>query len=80
MSGAEYFGKLTEIKNGSQFTSSEFQQFMGLIGVKHIKTTSYHPSSNEIAERFVQVLKSCLFVVSICISLFDTGKFTICSV
>jgi transposase InsO family protein len=26
--------------NGSQFTSSEFQQFMGLNGIKHIKTTN----------------------------------------
>ena len=46
--------------NGSQFTSSEFQQFMGLIGVKHIKTTSYHPSSNEIAERFLQSFKQAM--------------------
>ena len=43
--------------NGPQFTSSEFQQFMGLNGVKHIKTTSYHSSSNGIAERFVQSFK-----------------------
>jgi transposase InsO family protein len=38
--------------NGSQFTSSEFQQFMGLNGIKHIRTTPYHPSSNGLAERY----------------------------
>ena len=46
--------------NGPQFTSSEFQQFMGLNGVKHIKTTSYHSSSNGIAERFVQSFKQAM--------------------
>jgi hypothetical protein len=43
--------------NGPQFTSSEFQQFMGLNGIKHIKITPYHPSSNGLAERFVQSFK-----------------------
>ena len=46
--------------NGPQLTSSEFQQFMGLNGVKHIKTTSYHSSSNGIAERFVQSFKQAM--------------------
>ena len=48
--------------NGSQFTSSEFQQCMGLNGIKHIviKTTSYHPSSNGLAERFVQSFKQAM--------------------
>ena len=47
-------------KNGSQFTSSEFQQFMELNGIKHIKTTPYHPSSNVLAERFVQSFKQAM--------------------
>jgi transposase InsO family protein len=48
--------------NGPQFTSSEFQQCMGLNGIKHIviKTTSYHPSSNGLAERFVQSFKQAM--------------------
>jgi transposase InsO family protein len=33
---------------------------MGLNGVKHIKTTSYHSSSNGIAERFVQSFKQAM--------------------
>ena len=43
--------------NGPQFTSSEFQQFMGLNGIKHIKITSYHPSSNGW---FVQSFKQAM--------------------
>ena len=43
--------------NDPQFTSCEFQQFMGLNGIKHIKITPYHPSSNGLAERFVQSFK-----------------------
>jgi transposase InsO family protein len=37
-----------------------FQQFMGLNGIKHIKTTPYHPSSNGLAERFVQSFKQAM--------------------
>ena len=54
--------------NGPQFTSSEFQQFMELNGIKHIKTTPYHPSSNVLAERFVQSLKQAM-----CASKNDSG-------
>ena len=46
--------------NGPQFTSSEFQQFMDLNGIKHIKTTPDHPSCNGLAERFVQSFKQVM--------------------
>jgi transposase InsO family protein len=46
--------------NGHQFTSSEFQQFMDLNGIKHIKTTPDHPSCNGLAERFVQSFKQAM--------------------
>ena len=46
--------------NGPQFTSSEFEQFMKANGIKHIKTSPYHPSSNGEAERFVLTLKQAL--------------------
>ena len=43
--------------NGPQFTSNEFSVFMKSNGVKHIKCSPYHPSSNGAAERFVQTFK-----------------------
>ena len=46
--------------NGSVFTSQEFTNFVKLNGIDHIKTAPYHPSSNGLAERAVQVLKKGL--------------------
>lgn len=46
--------------NGPQFVSSEFSEFMRENGVKHIRTSPYHPSSNGEAERFVQTFKRAL--------------------
>ena len=46
--------------NGPQFISEEFKQFMSANGVKHIKSSPYHPASNGAAERIVQTLKLAL--------------------
>ena len=46
--------------NGSQFTSQEFADFMKRNGIKHIKSTPYHPSTNGLAERFVQTFKRAM--------------------
>ena len=46
--------------NGPQFTASEFELCMTANGVKHIRTSPYHPSSNGEAERFVRVFKHAL--------------------
>jgi len=43
--------------NGSNFTSSEFQEFMKRNGIKHIKVASNHPASNGLAERVVRIFK-----------------------
>ena len=46
--------------NGSQFTSQEFAEFMKRNGIKHIKSTPYHPSTNGLAEQFVQTFKRAM--------------------
>ena len=43
--------------NGSCFTSTEF---MKKNGIEHITTSPYHPSSNGMAERTVQLVKKGL--------------------
>ena len=48
--------------NGAVFTSQKFTDFVKLNEVDHIKTAPYHPSSNGLAERTVQVLKKGLFL------------------
>ena len=40
--------------NGPQFISDDFTTFMKMNGIKHIRSSPYHPSSNGAAERFVQ--------------------------
>jgi hypothetical protein len=37
--------------NGPSFISEDFKQFMKKNGIQHIRTSPYHPSSNELAER-----------------------------
>ena len=46
--------------NGPQFVSEEFAAFMKINGVKHIKCSPYHPSSNGTVERFVQTFKKAM--------------------
>ena len=46
--------------NGPQFTSYDFQHFCKANGIKHIRTAPYHPSSNGLAERFVQTFKQAM--------------------
>ncbi|CAC5425906.1 unnamed protein product [Mytilus coruscus] len=46
--------------NGPQFVSAEFQTFIKMNGITHIKSASYHPATNGLAERFVQTFKQSL--------------------
>ena len=45
------------LDNGMGFTVSEFNSFLKLNGITHLKSVLYHPSTNEFAERAVQVVK-----------------------
>ena len=46
--------------NGPQFTSSEFEQFAQPNGIRHIKSTPYHPASNGQVKRFVRTMRRSL--------------------
>ena len=45
---------------GRQFESSLWKQFTQLLGTKRLRTTAYHPISNDLIERFHRHLKSAL--------------------
>ena len=43
--------------NGSSFTSDDFKRFLEANGIKHVTLAPYHPSTNGLAERAVQIVK-----------------------
>ena len=46
--------------NGSCFVSEEFETFLLNNGIKHITSAPYHPATNGLAERAVQIVKKGL--------------------
>ena len=43
--------------NGTNFTSTEFEQFMAQNGIKHIKAALFHPAPNGQPERAVRTFR-----------------------
>ena len=46
--------------NGSVFTSEEFRVFIKRNGIRHLTSAPYHPATNGLAERAVQIFKRAL--------------------
>lgn len=46
--------------NGPPFSSAEYGEFLQQNGVRRVLVSPYHPSSNGLAERFVQTFKHAL--------------------
>ena len=46
--------------NGSEFTAQSFREYLTQLGIKHHRTTPYHPQSNGKNERFHRTLKAML--------------------
>ena len=44
--------------NGTQFVSEEFEQFLKNNVIRHITSAPYHPATNGLAERAVQIFKA----------------------
>ena len=48
---------------GAQFTSSVWSEVCSILGIRQSQTTSYHPQSNGLIERFHRYLKTSLWAL-----------------
>ena len=46
--------------NGTPFTSKEFENIFELFSINHLKSAPYHPRSNGLVERFIDVFKRAI--------------------
>ena len=46
--------------NGSCFVSQEFENYISANGIRHLLSAPYHPATNGLAERLVQMVKNGL--------------------
>ena len=51
---------IPELIYGTSFTSDEFKEFVTRNGIRHGTSAPYHPATNGLAERAVQVVKTGL--------------------
>lgn len=58
--------------NGVQFVSYEYSEFCKSNGIKHYHVAPYHPASNGLAERMVQLFKQAMRKATIMVFLSNT--------
>ena len=55
--GSRHYGLVLNTDNGTQFTSTRFQETLSRLGITHRRTAFNHPEGNGMIERFHRSLK-----------------------
>lgn len=56
----EGFPQFLVSDDGTQFVSEEFESFLNLCGIKHLKSSLYYPETNGLMERMNRVVGECI--------------------